>query len=437
MSTTRDEQGPNRGAWQPTWTMRRAVLVLVVTAGLALVFGRPEIALVVLPFAVGTAAAWAGQQRRPLPTVQVQMPSMAEEGIGCSATISIGGLDGAELAVLRVPAGIGPGPPDGPYVVLAADLPNRQLTFTVDSGRRGIRAFEPAGLRVACADGLFATPVVITHASAVRVLPPARVVHVPELPARSTGQVGAHRTRRPGDGSELLDVREFRPGDRIRRINWRVSARRGVLHVRHTAIDADADLVICLDTRHDLAVDVATWHERPTGTDPAGRSLGIAIEAASVLAASYLRLGDRVGLVDLAVPYRGVRPGTGVRQLMRIRWHLAGTVPEPLLRRRLFDEGSVPTGATVVVLSPYLDAQIDPLVATLTRSHRDVLAIDVLPAPLRMPADRAELAAARLVLAEREERLAALARRGVLVSRWDPALIGVLMRRRQRAWRAG
>jgi hypothetical protein len=65
-----------------------------------------------------------------------------------------------------------------------------------------------------------------------------------------------------------------------------------------------------------------------------------------------------------------------------------------------------------------------------------VLAIDVLPDALRMPTDRAELAAARLVLAERTQRLAALASRGVLVTRWDPGLIGLLMRRRQRLRRS-
>ena len=104
---------------------------------------------------------------------------------------------------------------------------------------------------------------------------------------------------------------------------------------------------------------------------------------------------------------------------MRIRWHLAGIVPDPQLRRRRFDEGTVPAGATVVVLSPFVDSQIDPLMGTLARTHREVLAVDVLPAPLTMPTDRAELVAARVV-----------------VTRWDLALIGVLMRRRQRMRRS-
>ena len=419
--------------WQPTWAMRRVVVIFVVSAGMTLVFGRPAIALAVLPLGVGTALALAGRQGRPRPRLRVEMPSMAEVDGQAAAVMSVSGLEASEIVVLRMPHGIGP--PGAPYVVLAADPPDQQLTVTADTSSWGMRDYGAAGVRVATADGLFATPVVIAHTAPVRILPPARTVDVPELPARSAGQVGAHRTRRPGDGSELLDVREFRPGDRVKRIDWRVSARRGVLHVRHTAIDADADLVICLDTRYDLTPDVMSWHDRSSGVDQGG-SLGVAIGAAITLAASYLRLGDRVGLVDLAVPYRGVQPGTGVRQLMRIRWHLAGIVPDAQLRRRRFDEGSVPRGAAVVVLSPYIDDQIDPLVGTLARTHRDVLAIDVLPETLTMPTDRAELAAARLVLAERTDRLAALARRGVLVAKWDPGLIGLLMRRRQRLRRS-
>ncbi|HEX5994523.1 MAG TPA: DUF58 domain-containing protein [Jiangellales bacterium] len=430
--TARDEEQqsarPVEG-WQPSWTLRRAVVLFVVCAGMTLVFGRPAIALVVLPLGVGTALALAGRHGRPNPRLGVEMPVQAEVDGPASAVISAGGLEAAELVVLRLPDGIGS--PGTPYVVLAADSPDLRLTVPVDTSRWGLRDFGAAAIRVTTADGLFATSVVVAHTAPVRVLPPARTVDVPELPARSAGQVGAHRTRRPGDGSELLDVREFQPGDRVRRIDWRVSARRGVLHVRHTAIDADADLVICLDTRYDLSPDVMSWHDRSSGLGPGG-SLGVAITAATTLAASYLRLGDRVGLVDLAVPYRGVRPGTGLRQLMRIRWHLAGIVPDSQLRRRRFDEGSVPPGAVVVVLSPYVDDRIDPLVGALARTHREVLAIDVLPDRLTMPTDRAELAAARLVLAERTERLAALARRGVLVTRWNPGLIGLLMRRRQR-----
>ena len=40
------------------------------------------------------------------------------------------------------------------------------------------------------------------------------------LPPRSSGLVGVHRSPRPGDGTELRDIRAFQPGDRLRRVDW-------------------------------------------------------------------------------------------------------------------------------------------------------------------------------------------------------------------------
>ena len=43
---------------------------------------------------------------------------------------------------------------------------------------------------------------------------------------------GMHRLRRPGSGSELLDLRDYRPGDPPKRIAWKASARRDRLITR-------------------------------------------------------------------------------------------------------------------------------------------------------------------------------------------------------------
>lgn len=425
---------PDRSAqrWRPTWTARRALTLLLLAGGSGLVLGRPSLAFLVLPLAVGVGAAWASRTGEASPEIRVETPPIAEQGATGAAVVTVAGVEHAELAIVRMPRSGG----SGLMIVVGTggDGGRRlQLSVPVDTADWGMHQFDVGALRVATADGMYVSEVVTAHVAGTRVLPRVHPLPATELPARAAGQVGAHRTRRPGDGSELLDVREFQPGDRIRRIDWRVSARREALHVRHTAIDSDADLVVCLDTRFDLGSRVSGWADRASWAPDQDRAcLGTAITAAVALAGAYLRLGDRVGLVDLTVPHRGVPPGTGVRQLMRIRWQLAGIVPDAQLSRRRFDEGSIPAGAVVVVLSPFVDDEIDEVVGALARTRRDVLAIDVLPTPLELPADRAERAAARLVLAERHERLELLRRRGVLVTSWDPALIGLLLRRRRR-----
>ena len=54
------------------------------------------------------------------------------------------------------------------------------------------------------------------------------------------GLVGQHRSRRTGDGSEFASIWPYRPGDRLRRVNWRVSARTGDLHVVSSLAEEDA-----------------------------------------------------------------------------------------------------------------------------------------------------------------------------------------------------
>ncbi|HEX6195394.1 MAG TPA: DUF58 domain-containing protein [Jiangellaceae bacterium] len=416
--------------WRPTWTQRRAAVLLVFIVAVSLVAGTPNVALLALPLAVGSALAWNSNAGQPDVELRVEFARMAEQALPSDVAMTVSGLDRAEMAVIGLPSGMLDGRPR--TLVLGPQHDAETVGVRLNTAQWGIHEYGAAGLRVASGDGLFATDIERTRVPPMRVLPSAQVLAAAELPARSAGQVGAHRTRRPGDGSELLDVREFRPGDRIRRIDWRVSARRGELHVRHTAIDADAELTICIDSRHDLGPVVADWPERVHGVaESETSSLDIAVTAAVTLATTYTRLGDRVGFVDLAVARRAIHPGSGRRQLMRIRWQLAGMTTGGSLSMRSFDEATLPRGAVTVVLSPFMDDQVTELVGRLAGTRRDTIAVDVLPKP-ELPSERHERAAARLVLAERSARLSWLARRGVLVTRWDPALFGALIRERQR-----
>lgn len=409
--------------WQPTWALRRAAALVLLGCGGALVLGMPGLALCVLPLAVGSARAWSRGQAQQV-SLAVQIDTVAEQHRPSTITLQAQALGATELAAFRLP----------PHrlrhgaaqVVLRGDAGSRQLSLDLDTDSWGTQEPAVAGVRGIGRDGLWITPPSTRHVPAVRILPATRTVPAAELPARAAGQVGAHRTRRPGEGSELLDVREFRPGDRIRRIDWRVSARRDVLHVRHTAVDADADLVLCLDTRWDVAPALA-------GTEVVeGSSLRRAVEIAASLATTYLHLGDRVSLVDLSLPVRNVRPGSGRRQLMRIRWQLAGMTPDRHLRRHSFRPDAVPNGAVLVVLTPFLDRHIDEVLLAMVRSHRDVIALDVLPTPRLDRDDRYVRAALQLFLAERAARQETLRGAGVVVAPWDPALLGEMLRRRAR-----
>ena len=59
---------------------------------------------------------------------------------------------------------------------------------------------------------------------------------------------GIHRLRRPGGGSELLNLREYRPGDPPKMIAWKASARRDFLITKELENDVPVRCVLFLDT---------------------------------------------------------------------------------------------------------------------------------------------------------------------------------------------
>ncbi|WP_112270675.1 DUF58 domain-containing protein [Lentzea terrae] len=340
------------------------------------------------------------------PTVSVRP---VPRGAGAGVVHTVAQVDGAdaEIAVIKLPGGVKAVPAHSP------DLP---VEIRRDAWGPGV------DLRL---DHLFAGPdgmhvygpiVGVEHVRTI--LPP--VEHHPSgpLPPRPAGLVGIHRSPRAGDSTELRDIRAFQPGDRLKRIDWRVTTRTGTVHVRERHAEADAEIVLALDTRTDVGADVAAWSSPHYGATarPDG-SLDRAVRRAASMAAGYLRQGDRVALMDLSRPQLNVRSGVGRRHLMRIRTQLvvcvqaAGWASRVALRK-------LPHGSVVVLLSPFLDDEIAEL-AVQTRKHGHVvLAINTLPLPLKP--DQETLwgeVAAELIAAEHRLRLARMAQHGVAVTR--------------------
>ncbi|MBW4719163.1 DUF58 domain-containing protein [Saccharothrix obliqua] len=406
-----------RGArWHPTDALVRGLAVgvgLVVFGGL---FHRVELVLFGAPLLLSTLVALvAPVGGRPVVDVR-GLPRTGEVGAARSV-VDVDPGTGAEVVAIRLP---GDGRDVGPVHLLPGGVRAVEVVLRRDAWGEGVD-LRPDHL-VAGPDGLVVHGPV-TAAERGRVLLPP-VEHLPAglLPARARGLVGAHRAARPGDSVELRDIRAFQPGDRLRRIDWRVSLRTGNLHVREHHAEADADVVLALDTRFDVERDLGEWSvSRDATTTRPGGSLDLAVRAAASLAAGYLRQGDRVGLVDLGRPQLGARPGTGRRQLLRLRNQLvvcarsAGWAQRPVLRPE-----QVPHGALVVVLSPFLDAEVAELAAHAARRGNLVLAVDVLPEGLRPDRDTPWGAAALRVLElEHEVRLEAMRRHGVAVVTWD------------------
>jgi uncharacterized protein (DUF58 family) len=234
----------------------------------------------------------------------------------------------------------------------------------------------------------------------------------------SSALTGGHRSRRPGEGGELAGVRHYAPGDRLRRIDWRTTLRTRELHVAHTLSDRDAEVMILLDVSHDAG--------RSGGVRGTASVVDTSVRAAAAIAEYYLRVGDRVGLIEYSGHPRHLRPASGRRHLQVIsEWLVATRATADAGGAPLFglDPHLVAHATLVVVLSPLLATPSGEMIATMARAGRFVIVVDTLGTAGTRPTANNRLApmAYELWRLERQSLVASLREAGVPVAPWSGA----------------
>ncbi len=230
--------------------------------------------------------------------------------------------------------------------------------------------------------------------------------------------VGSEVSRTKGDGIEYADLRDFVPGDRVRTINWRASARRRNLVVNERHAEQNTDVVLFVDS----FVDVRG----------AGRSvLEDAVRAAAALATRYLARRNRVGLVGFGGILRWLQPGLGATQRYHLIETLLETGVEPTYTWRhvnVIPARILPPNSLVLALTPLVDPRFVTALEDLRGRRFDVAAVEIDPVPLVEPGHTdLERSAYRLWLLEREVLRARLQAQGIGLATWtDGELENVL-----------
>ncbi|MEQ4305933.1 DUF58 domain-containing protein [Plantactinospora sp. B6F1] len=411
--------------------------------------GRIDLVVLAAPFALGTAYAL---RRRPVlpPEIGIEADDTnLVEGGALVGGISVGNPDdvGYDLVLVRTvvsswlridevrfaPDGAGPedseDASDAPPRPGRRDATDRPYGFTVPAGtvadlelrgatlRWGRHSLGPAAVRAIACDGLLASQTVPSEARPVPVYPVTEPFDADEAMPRAAGLVGGHRSRRPGEGGELAGVRIFGPGDRLRRIDWRVSLRARQLHVAAMLSDRDAEVVLLLDVLAEAG--------RSGGIRGSASVLDTCVRAAAAIAEHYLHRGDRVSLLEYGPSARRLRPATGRRQyLTLLEWLLDVRVEqsphEPY--DQVFGPQLLSSNALVVVLTPLVDPRSAAMLARLARSGRFVVAVDTLP-QAAAPPKRGQWTevAHRLWRLDRDITIGQLREHGVPVVTWAGA----------------
>jgi uncharacterized protein (DUF58 family) len=134
---------------------------------------------------------------------------------------------------------------------------------------------------------------------------------------------GLHRMHRPGSGSELLELRDYRPGDPPKMIAWKPSARRDKLITKEFESEVPVRCTLFIDASQSVRLG-----------PPGKNALARLVEIGSATAQAALANRDQVGLVlfDDASSVH-VAPARGKRHLID-------------LLRRLADVGRLPPATT-------------------------------------------------------------------------------------------
>jgi uncharacterized protein (DUF58 family) len=376
----------------------------------ALVFGRPEVVALTAPFvfALGVGLAIAVP---PRVTAEIVAGARAVEGDEVAATIALsaaGPVDRLDV-YLPVPEGLEVVSGEPAVGLRLRSGETRVLELTLAARRWGAHTLGPLYVRARDPLGLLVAEGVIPQRPEVRVYPSEATLQR-ILRARDT-QVfaGSEVSRRKGEGIEFADIRRWAPGDPLKRVNWRASARRNELWVNESHPERNTDVILFVDS-------FAEARHGESGT------LDLAVRATATLADAYIRRRDRVGLISFGGILRWLVPGMGTVQLYKIVDALLDT--EVVLSYYwseidLIPPRTLPPSALVIALSPLLDARSVGALLDLRARGYDLCVVDVSPVPFTTrPKAAIDALAYDVWMLRRDALRHRLQRSGVAVAEW-------------------
>ncbi|MFO7945325.1 MAG: DUF58 domain-containing protein [Armatimonadota bacterium] len=181
---------------------------------------------------------------------------------------------------------------------------------------------------------------------------------------------GQYESAFRGQGVEFAEVRQYYPGDDIRNIDWRVSARAGSLHVKKYVEERELTTMLVVDAS--ASVDFGTASQTKAET---------MAETAATLAFSAIRNNDKVGAVMFTdTAERFVPPKKGRKQVLRLIRDILYFQP----RSNGTDIGEaldyaarvLTRRAVVFVISDFHDTEYLHSFRTAARKH-DVIGVEV------------------------------------------------------------
>lgn len=247
--------------------------------------------------------------------------------------------------------------------------------------------------------------------SVIATMEPLKGVKI--APRKTRNWVGMIKSRRVGIGTEFYGMRDYVPGDEMRKINWKATSRYDKIITNEFEAECSGDVTLILDARIEANVGFIENSVVEHG-----------VRAVSTISQQILADKNRVGLIVLRDIIDEVYPAFGKRQFYKLSEHLLNVKPIGLLP---FENvgwmvtSYFPLESQIIVISALTDREIIATIGDLCARGYDVVVLS--PSPIRLESPMLEDSvskemAARLLRVERNILTTELNRYARIID-WD------------------
>jgi uncharacterized repeat protein (TIGR01451 family) len=379
--------------------------------GSALVFRNPSLTAFVIPIAVLVFASsiLSPVEHPSLRIVRGLDPPRSFIGESINVTVQVSNESQRQVNNLtledRVPEALVV--EAGTKVLTCSLRPGEQFQYSyrISAPRRGRYALGPMVIRVTDLMGFRAYSAEIPEISTLTVLPGLEELGPLELRARRVGPwPGSVPSRRIGIGTEFYELRLYSPGDELRRVNWKASAKMAHLVTNEFEGEQVTDALVVLDCSEGtlsglFAFDAADFQ----------------VTFAASLCSRLILQGNRVGLSVYGAARTWLNPAFGRRQLLRLLDELVtvkpgrATIPMDYAVQSLVF-AVVPSRSVMIFISPLIGEEIANVIMNIAARGYSVICFTPVAGSKLEGTNETEVLAKRIIAAERRMRMMQVAR---------------------------
>jgi uncharacterized protein (DUF58 family) len=228
-----------------------------------------------------------------------------------------------------------------------------RFEYQISKLKRGSYWIGPTLVRFSDSLGIRTLDLQLSNADELIVIPQVEKLGVVDLRGRRFGPwPGLVPSKRIGIGTEFFEIAPYVAGDDLRRVNWKASARAGMLVTNAFEGEQVIDVLILLDCSDDVRSALFDYD-----------ALEFQVSFAASLCSQLIMQGNRVGLSVYGAVRTWVSPSFGKRHLLRLLDSLAFVRPGPATLPIKYVTESVvsailPSRSLVVLISPMISEDV-------------------------------------------------------------------------------